>query len=155
MLNLQPIEFFLRGLPEGFIFIFAIYAFSKKKIDSKRYITTSIISAIVIFLVRMLPINYGVHTILAMGIVICLSVLINKIDTIKCIKSVLIYTILQFLSEGINIFIIENLCKVDMNEVFTNVVLKSIYGLPSLAILGSTIAIYYIVKLKKGELINV
>ncbi|MEG2290969.1 MAG: hypothetical protein RSC24_13425 [Clostridium sp.] len=152
MLQSQPIEFFLRALPEGFLFLFAIYSFSKIKINIKKYVISSIISAIIIFLVRMLPISYGVHTILAMGIVTILAVYINKIDIIKSIKSVLIFVIFQFLAEGINIFIIQNIYKVDINEVFSNVFSKAVYGLPSLIILCGIISVHYIVILKKDEL---
>lgn len=155
MLKSEPIEFLLRALPEGFLFIFAIYTFSKIRVDIKKYIISSIISAIIIFLVRMLPIRYGVHTILAMGIVIILAIYINEIDMIKSIKSVLIFVIFQFLSEGLNIFIIQTICKVDMGKVFSNPVLKTLYGIPSLVILGTVILSYYIYILKKGELDNV
>ena len=31
MLKLEPIEFFFRAIPEGFLFILAIYVFSKTK----------------------------------------------------------------------------------------------------------------------------
>lgn len=155
MLKSEPIEFLLRALPEGFLFIFAIYTFSKIRVDIKKYIISSIISAIIIFLVRMLPISYGVHTILAMGIVIILAIYINKIDMIKSIKSVLIFVIFQFLSEGLNVFIIQTICKVDMDKVFSNPVLKTLYGIPSLIILGTVILSYYIYILKKGELDNV
>ena len=155
MLKLEPIEFFLRAIPEGFLAILAIYVFSNTPINKKKYIITSLIGSCIFFGVRMLPINYGVHTILAMGIIMILSVLINKIDIIKSIKAALIYSIFQFIAEGLNIFIIQNILKADMNEVFSNAVLKTIYGLPSLAILGFIIFLYYIITLKKDELINV
>ena len=43
MLKLTLLEFFLRGLPEGFLIIFAVYVFSKTVINIKRYIVSSII----------------------------------------------------------------------------------------------------------------
>ena len=155
MLKLEPIEFFFRALPEGFLVILAIYVFSNTPINKKKYIITSLIGSCIAFAVRMLPIDYGVHTILAMAIIIILSVSINKIDIIKSIKAALIYSIFQLVAEGLNIFIIQNVLKADRNEVFSNVVLKTVYGLPSLVILGFIIFLYYIIRLKKDELINV
>ncbi|MBU3136492.1 hypothetical protein KPL39_09435 [Clostridium gasigenes] len=155
MLKLQPIELFFRAIPESFLAILAIYIFSNIPINKKKYIITSLLVACIFFGVRMLPINYGVHTILGIGIMIILSVSINKIDIIKSIKAVLIYSIFQFIAEGLNIFIIQNILKEDVNEVLSNVVLKTVYGLPSLAILGFIIFLYYIIRLKKDELINV
>ncbi|MBB6622297.1 hypothetical protein H7E67_02530 [Clostridium gasigenes] len=155
MLKLEPIEFFFRTIPEGFLAMLAIYVFSNTPINKTKYIISSLIGSCIFFGVRMLPINYGVHTILAMGIIMILSVSINKIDIIKSIKVALIYSIFQFIAEGLNIFIIQNILKADMNKVFSNAVLKIIYGLPSLAILGFIIFLYYIITLKKDELINV
>lgn len=155
MLKLQPIEFFLRGLPEGFLFILSIYAFSKTKIDKKRYVASSIICAIAFFSIRMLPISYGVHTILSIGVTILLGSTINGIDVIKVVKSILIYVIIQFVTEGINIFIIQNILNVDINEVFSNPIVKTLYGIPSLMMASIIIVIYYLTKLRKGELINV
>ncbi|MBB6713811.1 hypothetical protein [Clostridium gasigenes] len=155
MLRLEPIELFLRAIPESFLAILAVYIFSNTPINKKKYIITSLIGSCVFFGVRMLPIDYGVHTILAIGIIIIISVLINKIDIIKAIKAEFIYSIFQFIAEGLNIFIIQNILKADMNKVFSNAVLKTVYGLPSLAILGFIIFLYYIITLKKDELINV
>lgn len=155
MLKLEPIEFFLRTLPEGFIFILAIYTFSNAKLNVKQYIISSIICAITVFFVRGLPISYGVHTILAMAITISVGVVINKIDVTKVIKSMLIVVVIQFVLEGINIFIIQNIIKVDMNTIFVNPGLKSLYGVPSLVMFMMIIVIYYIIKSRKGKLLDV
>ncbi|MBU3109557.1 hypothetical protein [Clostridium gasigenes] len=155
MLKLEPIEFLFRALPESFLFILAIYSFSKTKINKNRYITSSIICGLAAFLIRMLPISYGVHTILDMGVAMLLGVIIDKVDVEKAIKSMLIVVIIEFIFEGVNILIIQNIFKADTNEVFSNPVLKTLYGIPSLIMLGIVIGGYYIIKWKKGELINV
>ena len=103
----------------------------------------------------MLPINYGVHTILGMGITIILSVGINKIDVIKSIKGTLILVIIQLILEGVNVFIINNILKGNINEIFSNPVQKSLYGIPSLILLAIIVIGYYIINYKKGELIDV
>lgn len=155
MLKLEPIEFFLRALPEGLLLILAIYSFSKIRIDIKKYIISSLTCSVAIFLVRMLPISYGVHTILGMGIAMVLGVSINKIDVIKTIKGILIYVIIQLILEGVNVFIIQNVLKGDMNIIFTDPIKKTLYGLPSIGILAIIAIGYYIINYKKGELIDV
>lgn len=154
MLELEPIEFFLRALPEAFILILAIYAFSNTKIEIKRYVIGSILCAIAIFIVRMLPISYGVHTILSMGIIILIGVMISYIDVIKSIKGILIVVILQFILEGANVFMIQNICKGDMNVIFSDPIQKTLYGIPSIIMLAAIIGGCYFIKNKKGELIN-
>ena len=49
MLKLEPIEFFLRAIPEGFLIILGIYILSKTRIDKKKYLVSSIVYAITIF----------------------------------------------------------------------------------------------------------
>ncbi|GAB6169473.1 hypothetical protein JCM1393_19330 [Clostridium carnis] len=149
MLRLEPIEFFLRAIPESFLFMFAIYSFSGLVINKKKYIISSSIYSIVAFSVRMLPITYGVHMVITIIIAIVLSHIYNKIDVIKSIKSVMIMFIIQFISEWINIFLIENILNKNINIVFSNVKLKSIYGLPSLLIGWIIVSIYYIYIVKR------
>ena len=115
MLKLTLLEFFLRGLPEGFLIIFAVYAFSKTVINIKRYIVSSIIFVIAVYLIRLLPIQYGVHTILNIIVIIVLAVNINKIGIIKSIQASIMTIILEFICEGINIFIIKYIFKEDIN----------------------------------------
>lgn len=155
MLKLEPIEIFFRLLPEGFLIIFAIYAFSKTKINKNKYIVTSLISGLAFYLIRMLPINYGVHTILSMGFVMLMGVNFNKIELIKVIKSCLIYIITQFASEGVNIFIIQNILKENINEIFLNPISKILYGTPSLVIMFLIIGSYRIYTLKRCEVQDV
>ena len=97
MLELRPIEFLLRGLPEGFLVVFAIYIFSKTEIDKKKYLITSIIFSLIIYIVRLLPISYGVHMILSLLILLLIIVSYNKIDVIKGVKSIILIYLLQLI----------------------------------------------------------
>lgn len=154
MLRLHPIEFFLRAIPEGFLFIFAIYVFSKQKIDKKKYVISSLICSITIFSVRMLPINYGVHTILALLFVLFLTITYSKIDVINAIRSTIIIYLIQFLAEGINMLIIQLIPNLDINNLFKDPIIKTILGLPSLIIVALLIFIFY-KKNKKRDDFNV
>jgi len=157
MLKLTLLEFFLRGLPEGFLVIFAVYAFSNTAINIKKYILTSIIYVIAVCLIRLLPIQYGVHSILNIIVMIVLTVNVNKIGTIKAIQASIMAVILEFICEGINVFIIQYIFKVDIKYILTNLSLKILYGIPSLLIFGTIVFTYYfwLVRRKKfSEVIN-
>lgn len=149
MLKVEPIEFFFRGIPEGFLVILAIYVFSKTPIDKKKYITTSLISVFILFLVKMLPVTYGVHTIINIGLIIVISVFINKINKIKAIKAALTFTICQFIAEALNLFLIQNVLKQDVEVIFSNPVTKSIYGVPSIIIVFILIVSFYNINKKR------
>ena len=151
MLRITVLELFIRGLPEALILIFAIYTFSKKKVILKPYLLSSLLIAVILYLVRLLPIQYGINTILGMSSLLILVININKINMISAIKAILLATILDFVSEIINIFIIRDILKLNIVNIFKNPWLKILYGIPSLAIFLCTVLIYYMRLFKRQE----
>lgn len=143
MLKLQPIEFLLRGIPESFLFILAIYVFSKTKINKRIYIISSLLYAMSTYIIRLLPIDYGVHMILSVLCLLFILVAYNKFEVILSIKNIIIIYLIQFLSEAINVIIL-NIMNLDLNELFKNPINKTILGLPSLIISMITILGFYI-----------
>jgi hypothetical protein len=139
MLKISLLNFFLGGLPETFLSVLGIYSLSKNEIPKKIYFYSSLLQAILIYLARMLPINFGVHTILNIIFLILLSTFIIKIPIIKAIAYALIVFVLLSLSEAINLLILINLFNIDIVSVFSNPVSKSLYGVPYLIIYGCSI----------------
>ena len=154
MLKLTMFEFVIRSIPEVFVFMFAAYAFSKTKIDKKIYILSSLLLAVAVFVIRALPINYGVHTILNISFMTIISNSINKIEIISSVKAAIIMAIILFASEGINVFILKFLLGDRLTMILSNPVLKTIYGLLSLLILASIVIGYYIFLGKRNKLRN-
>lgn len=150
MLEVRPIEFLLRSLPEGFIVVLAIYIFSKVDINKKKYLCTSVGFSIITFTVRLLPINYGVHMVLSVLFLLFIIVSYNKIDAVSAIKSIIFIYLIQFISEAINVLIL-NFMNVDLDTQFKNPIYKSIIGIPSLIITGVIILIIYIFNNKKRK----
>lgn len=151
MLRLHPIEFLLRAIPEGFLFVLAVYIFSKTKIDKNKYIICSVIFAISMFIIRLLPINYGVHTILSLMLLVLLTTTYNKIDVIKAMKSVLIVVLIQFLIEGINVLILTLIPSININNLFKDPITKTLVGLPSLIVAYLIVYSFYLLNKKKEE----
>lgn len=143
MLKLSLLEFFLRGLPEEFLIMFAVFAFSKTVVNKKKYVISSIFLVVIVYTIRLLPIQYGVHTIINLIAIIVLTVSINKISIIKAIQASIVTIILEFISEGINVFIIEYIFKADVKYVLKEPSLKILYGIPSLLIFAVIVSIYY------------
>lgn len=154
-MNVTILEFFLRGIPEAFLFIFAAYAFSKNIIILKRYVVSSLVFAIIGFITRLLPIHYGVHTILNLFAFMIIVININKIDLVKSMQAGIIATIIQFMSEVLNVFMIEYLFKADIEQVFNDAMLKILYGIPSTMIFTGIVLIYYFKISKRNELKNI
>ena len=148
MLKLQPIEFILRAMPESFLVILAIYIFSKTKINKKKYIVTSIVFSTILYISRMLPIDYGVHMILSVLALLPIVMLYNKIDAIKGIKSIVFIYLIQLVSELINVVILK-LVNIDLEVLSMDGLYKTILGLPSLIITGVIVLIVYKIEKRK------
>jgi hypothetical protein len=151
MLQISWFEFIVRGIPEGFLFIFAAHAFSKTEIKLNKYLLSSILYCIIVYLIRLLPIQYGIHTILNLIILIILLSGINNIDVIKSIQAGIITFILGFISDGIVVSFIQFVLKKDLEILLKNPTLKTLYGLPSVIMLGIVAAVFYIRLSKRKE----
>lgn len=151
MLRLYPIEFFFRAIPESFIVIFAIYIFSKTEINKKKYLITSITFSLIIYIVRMLPISYGVHMILSVLFLLFIMAYYNNIDVINAIKSIILVYLIQLISEAINVLIL-NFMNFDLETLLKDPISKTILGIPSLAITVIMISIFYIINKKRRKL---
>lgn len=143
LLRLSLIEFILRTIPESFLIIWAIYLFAYKRIDPKRYITSSIFIAITTYLIRMLPINYGIHTIINIVNLILITVSINKISIMKAISAVLKIMITLSICEWINIIVLDKVMKIDLQMIFSEPIKKMVYSTPSLVMFGVIILLFY------------
>lgn len=155
MLKSEPIEFFLRAIPEGFLYILGVYIFSKIKIDRNKYIKSSLITSIVVYCIRLLPIDYGVHTILTILFIIFFSMSYNKIDQIKVIRATITTFIIQFLSEGINMIILNFIPNLNVDNLFNDAIMKTFLGIPSLIITLIILILFYNSCKKKDEIKDV
>lgn len=144
MLKLSILELIFRALPEEIILIFSIYVFSFTRIDIKKLITSGVIFSIMVYLIRLLPIQPGVHSLLLIPIIVLLTTIINKINMIKATSASILSIILMYLCEMINSYILTDFLHLNIEEAFQNIVAKILYSSISLAIyLAITLLIYF------------
>ena len=148
MLRLTAFEFLVRTIPESLVYIFAGYAFSNEKLNVNRYLISSLLLAVSTFIIRMLPINYGVHTILFIIIQTTILASINKIDVIQSVKSAIIAVIFLLIFEGINMLILNLTFKDELESIMLNPISKIIYGFPSLGGFAIIVLCYYYLRKK-------
>ncbi|OPJ61957.1 hypothetical protein [Clostridium oryzae] len=133
MLRLSWIEIFLRLIPEMLLVNWGICVVAKQKISANKYIASSVIMGFVTFMVRKLPIYYGVHTFIILILTIC-SMAIIGLPIIKAMYGTLaMFTLLSF-SELINVVLLD-IFSINTSSRFTNVIVKSICGIPSIIIM--------------------
>ncbi|MHB1485802.1 MAG: hypothetical protein ACYCYI_14260 [Saccharofermentanales bacterium] len=155
MLRISLFEFFTRALPEGFLFILANYAFSRKKIEALPYIGCSIILGIFIYLIRLIEINFGVHIILNLICLILLSVYICKLDSFTTVKGSMLMTLLSFIIELINYVVLMLFFdKAELVNMMNNQYQKVLTGIPGIflfTIVSLTLYFYLTRKLRIVE----
>ncbi|WP_125153538.1 hypothetical protein [Clostridium rectalis] len=144
MLKISLMEFFTRTIPESFLFVLTGYLFAKKNIDKKTYCTSSMVLAMCIYIIRMLPIHYGVHTII--NIIICILIIatLNKIPVIQSITASLFAATILSICELVNFFILESILKLDIESMLNNSLTKVLNFIPSLILFALIILIFYV-----------
>lgn len=151
-LQLSFFEFLCRTIPEALLFILAIYIFSGVKFKVKRFLLSSFILAIITFLVRMLPISYGIHIMLNIIVFFSIQNLIIKINITDSIKYSILTAILMSICEGFNVGFLKIFNVNRIEEIFNNPILKTLYGVPSLIIFLIVLLIYKLIKCNRKEI---
>lgn len=152
MLKITLAELFIRGILEGFVVFLLVFAICKCRIKLKPYILSSLLYVAATYTIRMLPINFGVHSILVLMVIVLLAVLLNKASVLSAIKAALITFLLLFALEAVNVFALQKIYGTSFMEVMNNPVSKSLTSLPSVLILGVIGAVYY--RLSKKRIAN-
>lgn len=155
MLKISTLEFFVRLIPEVVLFMLSAYAFSKTRINKKKYIYSSVLFGVAVFCIRFLPINYGVHTIISIIVLIIIATVVCNIDIIESIKASIITAITLFLCEGVNIVILNVIFKDNLKSILEDPRLKTICSIPSLICFALVVLIYYNYLRKRGQLKDV
>lgn len=116
-------------LPEIFMINFVIYTLSREVIDRNKYITVGIIMSFVIYIVRLLPIYFGIHNII--NIVIFISIMtIMGIPLIQSIKNTLTAFLILQVSELLTVVMFA-LFQIEI-LTYENMSLKILFELPTI-----------------------
>lgn len=149
MLRLPLSYILIRTFPESLVLILVGMILLGIKIDIKSLIKKGVFLGVVITAIRMLPINFGVHTILAM---IVLAFILYKSCGKQLVKSIIATCCIWIslaLSEGIYILIATNILSVPFKHLTNTQAYGAIITLPSLLIL---IGIAILIKLVMDKL---
>ena len=149
MFRLTCVDFFFRLIPESFILIWGIHIFSRKTIDMFKYILSSLVLAILCFIIRCLPIYYGVNTDICIMLTIIVVMFIIDIPLIKNLLGTFLLYFMLSLSETMNMLLLNSL-NVSTDISVLQPIKRCIYGIPSLIIfIISVIVLKFILKNKK------
>ncbi len=143
----------IRTFPESIILILAGVILLGKKINKLEILKNGMLLGLLITIIRKLPINFGVHTILAM--VTLLVLLYNISDRISFIPPLITTSLIWIalaISEGIYIGLATMVLNIPFDHLASNSTIEgAILTLPSLIIL---IVIILLFKNIKNKIIN-
>ncbi|WP_419726258.1 hypothetical protein [Terrisporobacter petrolearius] len=125
----------VRTFPECAIVLLAGCYFLNLRISIKTLLKKTLILGIIQSCIRMLPISFGIHTIIGMVIVLFVLVDMSKDTFINCIMALCKIFLCLILSESIYIKLLVDFLSVPENLLVKNDNVKAaIYSLPSLVI---------------------
>jgi len=148
-----PLEYILvRTFPECAIVLLAGCYFLKLRISIKTLLKKTLILGIIQSCIRMLPISFGIHTIIGMALVLFMLVDMSKDTFINCIMALCKIFLCLILSESIYIKLLVDVISVPKNSLVNNyTIMGAIYSLPSLAIfVALSILVEFILRKFRG-----
>jgi len=83
-MKLPFIQWLLQGIPENLAMASLLLSMAGKKLEISKIIKIGVPQAVIFYLVRSLPISFGLHTIIG---IVTLAILLNLIAKIKFSKS--------------------------------------------------------------------
>lgn len=136
MIESSLVYIFTRTFPESLILVLSGVILLGINIDKKKIFKYGIILGIIIGIIRLLPITFGVHSVLSM-IALCIILLkCARNDIVKSMVSTCLVWISLALSEGIYILIATSLLNINVERLTDNTTLQgAIITLPSLLIM--------------------
>jgi hypothetical protein len=145
-------EFLLGYILQAFTFILGVFAFNRQKIVLKKYILVSIVVSVSYYLVRLLPISFGVHTIICLILMFLVCIFIFKMPIYATIRSTLLITVLLLSSEMANVWLMISILGQEKFEQKMSIPLeKAIVGLPSALTFAILILLSYFIFTKSRD----
>ncbi|MDF2543030.1 MAG: hypothetical protein K0S47_2748 [Herbinix sp.] len=145
-------EYILGYCLQGSAIVFGIYAFNRQKIIVKNYILASILIMIISYLVRLLPISFGVHTIINMLFLYLICVIPLKMPAYTTIRSTSIVTVLLLICEMVDVaIIIAIIGKTHFESLMYHSLQRSYIALPGNVLFALVVIVVYHFLTKKGD----
>jgi hypothetical protein len=149
--TLTELVYFIGSILSGVVVLLLIYMFSGKRIDKNRFIISSIILGICTYIVRLLPIHFGIHTLIILMLIVLISVVFLKIEIFKAIVAGILIMILMYICDILTVVTLTYVFKVSQNALLSRCLNTALIGLPPtiFTFVFGYILIYFLKKIKR------
>ncbi|ATW24586.1 hypothetical protein [Candidatus Formimonas warabiya] len=134
-MKMTLLELLFQGIPEQISLVLLTFLISKAKVDWKRIVVMGIFMACFIYLIRLLPITFGVHTIIAIALLIFIMVYLEKISLVRSVISVILVYVFLIFAETICFRMISTLFQLSWDQIRNNEILMIISGIPQVILM--------------------
>lgn len=135
MLKLSCISFLIQGIPESIAVIAFCYALLDLNFEWPRIIKQGLVLAISTYLIRLLPLPFGVHTIIIIFALAFILAFFNQTKLILVFKASIITSIIIAITEIVfNEILLRNL-NLTFSQAYEKTLLWTIMGLPHVLLL--------------------
>jgi hypothetical protein len=118
----------IRQMIESILLVGGIYILSSKKLD-KKAIYVGIIHGIIVNVIRLLPISFGVHSVLSLTGLIYMVSQISNINIINIISNGIILFLILSICDWIALGLYTNLFKLSIEQLLNGGVVSSLYSM--------------------------
>lgn len=148
-------EYILGYVLQGFAVCLGIYAFCVKKVEMRKYVAVSLIFIVISYVMRLLPVSFGVHTILNLACLFLLAIFFLRMPALVALRSILAITILLLVTELFSVFLITKIVgQAQFDSMMNDNLGKALIALPSSVIFAAIVlAAYFVlrkIKVKKS-----
>lgn len=124
-----------QGIPEMIAITTLAYVIARAKLEWKKIIFIGVILALSAYLIRLLPITFGVHTILLICFLIFLLLRFTDVSLTKAIVGVIFSFIVLVLVEALSHIAYSNIFGLTSNSIVKNKVFMALIGIPQVGFL--------------------
>jgi hypothetical protein len=147
-------EFLLGYVLQGFGIVLGIYVFNRQKINMKSYVLSSILVIVVSYLVRLLPISFGVHTIINMLFLFLICIIVLKMPGFSTIRSALLVTVILLICEMTDVAVMMRIFgKTEFENMMLDTLQKAVMGFPGVVffVIIMILGYFTLTNKEKGE----
>ena len=145
---LTYIVYFIRTVfIEGIVINLSIFLLTNTRLHWRRIVISGIILGLCIYIVRLLPIHYGVHTLILLILIIGLNVSISKINLFNSIIYGLFICVMMYIIELLYYLMYVKVIGLDESTIVGVNIISTLVSLPP--ILTSLLVFFLISKIKQ------
>lgn len=125
----------IQGYPESVALIYLAYSVAGVKWETKRILWMALLYIATVFVIRSLPISFGIHGIILIIVLTIYLNLIGKIDQLKALKASLISFAFLSIVEALVFKIIISITGISFEIIASNIYIRILSGYPPTFIL--------------------